>query len=197
MGNRLVVRQVFHKLYTVMVFTICAVFISTFSVQPSLAHSEHGAEPDLTIFLGEREVGDEYVFYFRLGVDHGKKVDEALNGPVHIHSGRPHLIRFVNEGDLDHEVRFGRKPDLEHRMYKINLFGGEGEHSAHGFMGVQLNSGESLVLSIWIPEGKEDEWEMGCFVPGHYEMGQRAPIHVISEAGDDHHEDDDEVDHHN
>lgn len=160
----------------------------------AFAHSEHGAAPDLEIRAGETDDGD---LYFRLVVDHGKEVKGALNGPVHIHSGRPHLIRFVNEGEIDHEVHFGRNPDLEDRLYGMNLFGSStGEHAAHGVLGVHLNPGESVVLHVWIPEGKEGEWEMSCLIPGHYEMGQRASVHVVSEDGEDHHENAEEDEHH-
>lgn len=184
-------RTLLRSVYVIM----CAVFVLTLTNYQALAHSEHGAAPDLEIRAGETDDGD---LYFRLTVDHGKDVDGALNGPVHIHSGRPHLIRFINEGELEHEVHFGRDANLDTRLYEENLFGSdEGKHSAHGFLGVHLDPGESTVLHIWIPEGKEGVWEMGCLIPGHYEMGQKAPIHVISDADDDHHDDVDvEEEHH-
>src|SRR3989344_2673316 len=79
-------------------------FISPTPFGGAKAHTEHGASPDLEIRAGETEDGD---LYFRLTFDHGTEVSGALNGPVHIHSGRPHIVKFVNEGELPHEVRFG------------------------------------------------------------------------------------------
>ncbi len=140
------------------------------------AHSAHGTPADLTIIVGE--------FYFRGpgGVD---------NGPLVLETGRPHLIRFVNEGFVGHEVHFGRDPDPETGLYAENLFapqapGQPGRHRRHGFLGLHLPpwDGETMPqpfgeLHVWIPQGLEGEWELGCFVPGHYEAGQRAPLTIV------------------
>ncbi len=132
----------------------------------SLAHEE--AQADLVIHLGE--------MYFQVHEVNGEEVDAEKNAPIRITASQRHLIRFENEGQVEHEVHFGRNPDLEGRFYKENLFGPGGEHAAHGWMGLHLKPGESATLHIWIPETKRGEWEVGCFMPGHYEAGQHAPL---------------------
>jgi uncharacterized cupredoxin-like copper-binding protein len=62
------------------------------------------------------------------------------------------------------------------RLVMDNLFGPGGDHAMHGFLGLHLKPGEKAVLHIWIPEDKKGEWEIGCFMPGHYEAGQKAPL---------------------
>ncbi len=144
------------------------------------AHSQHGTPADLEISVGE--------FYFR-------GPDGIENGTLRLESGRPHLIRFVNEGALDHEVHFGREPNPETGLYGQNLFApqapgqSDGEHRSHGFLGLHLPPWEdrsmtkpSGELHVWIPRGLEGEWEVGCFIPGHYEAGQHAPL-IIVEPG--------------
>lgn len=144
------------------------------------AHEEHGAEADFVI-----EVGD---LFFKPVRESGEELEGVENAPVHIHSGTPHLMRFENVGAVAHEIHFGRNADLARRLYSENLFGGGGDHVAHNFLGLHLNPGEGATLHIWIPEGREGEWEMGCFIPGHYEGGQRSVLVVEAEAEEEHHD---------
>ena len=140
---------------------LAAAIGSAFPFRRAFAHEDHGAPADLTIRMGE--------MYFAVdGVEDGE--------PFRFTSGASHLMHFVNEGAVDHEVHFGREPSIEHRTYLQNLFGMGGEHAMHGFMGLHLKPGESGTLHVWIPESKRGEWEIGCFIPGHYEAGMKAPF---------------------
>lgn len=133
----------------------------------SFAH-EAAETMDLEIHMGE--------MYFQVHKINGEEVEAEKNAPITIHAGQRHLIRFENVGNVEHEVHFGRGPDLEARLYKENLFGEHGEEGGMGFLGLHLLPGESATLHIWIPEDKKGEWEIACFMPGHYEAGQRAPL---------------------
>lgn len=125
-----------------------------------LAH-EDGEAMDL--YMGE--------LYFRL--EEGEK-----NAPITLEAEARHLIRLINEGGATHEIHFGRDADLVEPAYKEDLLGTEGEHGAHGFMAVVLEPGEAATMMFVIPETKKGEWEVGCFMTGHYEGGQRAPLIV-------------------
>lgn len=125
-----------------------------------LAH-EDGEAMDL--YMGE--------LYFRL--EEGEK-----NAPITLEAEERHLLRLINEGGATHEIHFGRDADLVERAYKEDLLGTEGEHGAHGFMAVVLEPGEAATMMFVIPETKKGEWEVGCFMTGHYEGGQRAPLIV-------------------
>jgi uncharacterized cupredoxin-like copper-binding protein len=126
------------------------------------AHGEEDAET-MEIAMGE--------LYFRVG-------EGEANAPITLEAGERHLIRLHNEGAAAHEIHFGRDPDLEERVYRENLLGTEGEHGEHGFLAVVLEPGEATTIMFVIPETKRGEWEIGCFMPGHYEGGQRAPLVV-------------------
>ncbi len=116
--------------------------------------------------------------YFQLHKVNGEEVKAAKNAPTHIEAGEPHLIRFENEGQVEHEVHFGRDPyrDEEglYKGYKENLFGPGRPHAAHGWLGLHLLPGESATVHVWVPEERKGVWEIGCFMPGHYEAGQHA-----------------------
>jgi uncharacterized cupredoxin-like copper-binding protein len=151
------------------VLTLGGVAASALPTGKLLAHEGEGGA-DIKIHLGE--------MYFQVHEVNGEEVDKEKNAPIRITAGERHLIRFENEGQVEHEVHFGRNPDLEGRFYKENLFGSGGDHPAHGWMGLHLLPGESATVHIWIPEDQKGEWEIGCFMPGHYEAGQRAPFIV-------------------
>lgn len=131
----------------------------------AIAHEGHeaGAEPDVEIILGEMYV---------------RPADGEAGEPIHVEAGEFHLIRVVNEGHVEHELHFGLEPDPHAGLYQYNLFGPdlEGEHSAHGLLGVVLEPGDSADLHVWVPETRTGEWEVGCFIPGHYQAGQHAPF---------------------
>lgn len=143
---------------------VAAVGLLASSLVPSRAFA-HGDEEGvgLQIALGE--------LYFRAG-------DGERNAPIELPAGESIMVRLVNEGAAAHEIHFGRDADLEGRFYREDLLGTEGEHGAHGFMAVVLQPGESSALMFVIPETKRGEWEIACFMPGHYEGGQRAPLIV-------------------
>jgi uncharacterized cupredoxin-like copper-binding protein len=132
-------------------------------IRTALAHEEHGEGPDVEVRMGE--------FYF-------KAPDAEAGTPFRLKAGMGHLMLFVNEGVMDHEIHFGRDPDLEMRGYRENLFGPGSSDASHGFLGLHLKPSESATLHVWIPEERRGEWELGCFIPGHFEAGQRAPFIV-------------------
>jgi len=136
--------------------------LSTVVLPKVFAHGDENAEA-FEITMGE--------LYFRF--NGGEK-----NAPFTLESGEMHLIRLKNEGAVTHEIHFGRDPDLEGRFYREDLLGTEGEHNNHGFMAVMIEPGESSTMMFVIPDTKKGEWEIGCFMPGHYEGGQHAKLTV-------------------
>ena len=140
-----------------------AVLFLTSLMTGAIAHEGHeeGADADVEIVLGE--------MYIRPA---GGEPGDA----IHVEGGRLNLIRVVNEGHAEHELHFGVRPDPDLNFYQENLFGHGGEHAAHGFQGVVLAPGQSAQLHVWIPEDRKGDWELGCFIPGHYEAGQKAVL---------------------
>ncbi len=113
--------------------------------------------------------------------------------PIHLAAGQKYEIEFKNVGAAKHEVMIGREVHAEDGRphgYETNLFEGvetkfEGhgwEVEATGMKEIELEPGEEVELVFTLPAGKTGEWEIGCFVPGHYEAGMKLPVIVEGAA---------------
>ncbi len=104
--------------------------------------------------------------------------------------GQEVTFELVNEGQVDHEFLVGRGVRLEKGVpegYEQDFFegidarfsgdGAELEAEEHGTE-VYAEPGGSGVLTFRVPDGAPGEWEIGCFVPGHYEAGMRGQLLV-------------------
>lgn len=114
-----------------------------------------------------------------------------FNPPViRLKAGERVRIVFTNSGKLAHEFMAGRKVKMEHGMpegYHKDFFtgikakfSGTGEFEnkpGHGTE-VYLHSGERGTLTFRVPKSKVGKWQFGCFVPGHYQAGQKGKIVV-------------------
>ena len=124
-------------------------------------------EADVEIALGE--------FYFQV-VNDGGRAEE--NAPIELPAGEELLVRFVNEGQTLHLVTMGRDADPDGLGgYRENLFGGGATGS--GFLSVNVEPGNEFLLHLFLPQDAAGEWEIGCFIPGHYQAGMKAPL-IIS-----------------
>ncbi len=120
--------------------------------------------------------GDEGVLEIHLGEFYFQAHDAEKNAPIRLKAGEAHLIRFMNEGQVEHEIHFGRDANVAEAHYMENLFGPGGDEAMRGWLGLHLKPGEAATIHVFIPESKKGEWEIGCFMPGHYEAGQKAPL---------------------
>ena len=111
------------------------------------------------------------------------------NEPIVLLAGQPYEIVFVNVGMMEHEVLIGRDVIVEDGIpdgYEVNLLDavevdvvGEGwEVGTSGFVEVELDAGETVVLHFTLPDEAIGTWEIGCFIPGHYQAGMLAPFVV-------------------
>jgi uncharacterized cupredoxin-like copper-binding protein len=109
----------------------------------------------------------------------------------------------VNDGDEPHELMIGQ-PSGGGPEWGTDLFGmmepeavegdgyhmegvghmegsEEGEEEEHG-MGhgaeVEVEPGGQVLLRLHVPEDATGEWEMGCFLTGHYEAGMHGTLVV-------------------
>ncbi len=110
------------------------------------------------------------------------RVDEQeQNAPLTLEAGRMYMLALKNEGQVRHEIRFGRNLLHEQQIYDEDLIGyGSEERGAHGSFSVMLRPRESCTLSLVIPVNRTGEWEFGCFMPGHYSFGQHAKLIVVA-----------------
>lgn len=123
-------------------------------------------EADTEIALGE--------FYFQEITADGRREE---NAPIELPAGEELLIRFVNEGNGIHQISMGRDADPSGLGgYDENLFGAGAIGS--GFLSVNVEPGNEVLLHLFLPDDAAGEWEIGCFVPGHYQAGMHAPLIV-------------------
>lgn len=112
---------------------------------------------------------------------------------VSVAEGQQVTIELVNEGVVEHEFMVGREVREEEGRpegYVQDFFEGvdtefsgeaaELERGEHGTE-VYAEAGGSGVLTFTVPNGSAGEWEIGCFVPGHYEAGMRGTF-VVEEG---------------
>lgn len=129
----------------------------------------HGGDEEglhvIEIHMGE--------MFFQVHKVDGEEVDAAKNAPIEIEAGEELVLVFENVGTVEHEVHFGRNAFQEN-----GVFVGYEESLFDGFLGLELQPGERAELHILIPEEKRGEWEIGCFIPGHYAAGMKAPFIV-------------------
>lgn len=136
-----------------------------------------------------------------LVMDEFSFVPETLTLPA----GEEVDLTIVNEGGKAHELMIGMpvgsgpewESDLFVRMepeamhgegYELEGFEGmheeeEGEEEGHaaGEMHgaeVEVEPGAEVTLRLHVPADAEGDWEMGCFLPQHYESGMKGTLVV-------------------
>lgn len=136
-----------------------------------------GLEREMTVLMGE-------MFFQEEGA--------AQNAAIRLQTTVPYRVTFKNMGDLPHRVKFGRGLIVEEGVpfaYTENLFdrvavkiNGTDEVSfrviSDQLLELDLDPGQEVEMVFTLPLSSKGEWELGCFVIGHYEAGMRAPLVV-------------------
>lgn len=109
---------------------------------------------------------------------------------VVLQAGQAYRLRLVNRGTVEHELMVGREPlpsaEGDEHGYRQNLLMAmevavrfdSGWVETMGLHEVGVGPGEEIVLTFTVPETARGDWEMGCFLPGHYELGMRGRLAV-------------------
>lgn len=105
-----------------------------------------------------------------------------------LHSGRSQRIVLVNRGTQPHELMIGRGAHSGggHHGFMENFFeglqisveSGGVTLEARDLTHVVLQPGASVTLTLTVPPNRKGQWELGCFVPGHYELGMKGTLTV-------------------
>lgn len=121
-----------------------------------------------------------------------------------VKAGEDVELTIINQGAREHELMIGRpagggpawEEDLLARMepevlsgegYKLAGFPGmegmeEHEEEAgmeeHGGAEIEVEAGGRVTLVLHVPADATGEWEMGCFLPQHYERGMKGTLVV-------------------
>ncbi len=138
----------------------------------SLALAQDAEPTQVRIEMGE--------YYFQA---EGQEQNEAIV----LQAGQPYELVFANVGTIEHEVLIGRELVVEDDApdgYETNLldavvtdvFEDDWMVRMSGMIEFELEAGESLTLRVTVPEDLAGTWEIGCFIPGHYQAGMKAPF---------------------
>lgn len=112
---------------------------------------------------------------------------QERNAPIVLQAGQSYALVFANVGMMEHEVLIGRNVVVEDGIpdgYEVNLLDAVGLDVAgddwyvgvSGFIEVELEAGQEITLQVTVPSELVGTWEIGCFVPGHYQAGMLAPF---------------------
>lgn len=138
----------------------------------SLALAQEMEPTQIRIEMGE--------YYFQV---EGQEQNEAIV----LQAGQPYELVFANVGTMEHEVLIGREVIVEEGVpdgYETNLLDAvvmdvyEDDWMVRmtGLIEFELEEGEALTMLVTVPEDLVGTWEIGCFVPGHYQAGMKAPF---------------------
>ena len=130
----------------------------------------------------------------RLPVEMGEMffatAEGAKGGPFRVPAGKVVGLRVVNKGELEHEIGLGR--DIVYQEGRVSGFqrhlfeslpvdafvypaGKKVEiETEGGITEIEVEPGTEFWLRMTFPPELKGEWEMACFIPGHYEGGMRA-----------------------
>ncbi len=108
-------------------------------------------------------------------------------------AGQTVTLQLINKGRVEHEFMVGREVKQHEHEGKMEGFGqdffagievtytvekGKVEREEeHGFE-VELEPDGKATLTFTVPPDRKGEWEIGCFVPGHYEAGMKGTLIV-------------------
>lgn len=111
-------------------------------------------------------------------------------GPFRVPAGKKVGIHIVNKGVVEHEIMFGREVEYhegyphgyQHALFEeipVDVFvypsGEKVEVETEGMLEeIELEPGADVWLRVNFPSEAKGVWEIGCFVPGHYEAGMKA-----------------------
>lgn len=156
-------------------FIGAAVGVVVFVLLGSGAFLLSGQQPQLpTIVMGDPAKG-EFTFTF-VGTD-GKSLDKLV-----LQNNVENKIILVNKGKIPHELR----SDL-FRLFQFDVeIEGVGEIETVGIRDMDLDPGKQVTLivkpalsnKVLDEKGGKVEFELGCFIPGHYKNGMKGTIVV-------------------
>jgi len=126
----------------------------------------------------------------------------AAGEPLVVPAGQPIKLEIVNEGKLVHEAMFGLHMNGDHG-YMENFFEHMGvkaklemdaegaaravELEIEGLEEVELDPHMGVTLEFTVPESYAGQtFEIGCFIPGHYEAGMKLTLVVEHPTDEDH-----------
>lgn len=104
---------------------------------------------------------------------------------IRVKVGERVTLRLMNRATVEHEFMAGRQPNPGEGGYAEDLFkgvevaasGGKAERGHGGGFELEVERGKTAELTFTAPDRK-GTYEIGCFVPGHYQAGMKGKLVV-------------------
>ena len=105
--------------------------------------------------------------------------------PLRIPAGRPVTLALRNAGRFASVFTAGRELAADH-YFEHDLFADvyvniepveRADASEHGTV-VEIQPGETVLMTFTLPESRRGEWMTGCFLPGHLAGGIQGTLTV-------------------
>lgn len=104
---------------------------------------------------------------------------------IRVKVGERVTLRLMNRTTVEHEFMAGRRPNPGEGGYAEDLFkgvevaasGGKAERGHGGGFEFEVEPGKTGELTFTAPDRK-GTYEIGCFVPGHYQAGMKGKLVV-------------------
>jgi|SRR3990172_10528404 len=150
------------------------------SHKPGAAHASQPKRLEAVIEIDLNEEGKQQYF----ANPQGEK-----NPTFRLQAGKTVGIHIHNEGGLTHELAIGRKiqageyQEVLTELVPSDLFFYYGDVKAEvegaEFGEIEVDKGvRDVWMRINIPAELKGQWEIGCFIEGHYEAGMHASLTV-------------------
>ncbi len=118
---------------------------------------------------------------------------DVHGGTFHVTAGKTVGIHILNDGQIEHEVLFGKDglvydddglpegfvtPLFEDVAADVFVYMPEKVEVAteRGLGELEMEAGGELWVRANFPATVKGTWEIACFVPGHYEAGMKATL---------------------
>lgn len=173
-------------LFLVAAFAAAVVLVSGCTQSPAATPAPATATPPATTPVPREPKRLEERITIEMGEHFLADAKGVRGGPFKVSANKTVGIHVVNKGTVDHELLFGREVKVG-GDYKTNLFenipvdafaypsGKKIEVATEGKVAeLELEPGADVWLRVTFPESAKGEWEIGCFVEGHYEAGMKA-----------------------
>lgn len=164
----------------------------TIAVLGTILVAAHGDEDE----GGESEVVE---FNIRLNEFTYEAQEIEAEGAIVLKAGNTYRITFENTGLIEHEIMIGAETktmemegmEMLHGYHHdllsdmpVSIMGEMNEQmfslTVRDLSEIRLQPAQQMTVEFTLPDDKVGDYELGCFLPGHYQANMRMPVQVVS-----------------
>lgn len=169
------------KQFLIVASLVCTAFVAGCTQSPDAADSALTPQPSRV----------EQTVFITMGDDFLADASGVHGGAFHINAGQTIGIHVQNDGTVLHEIMFGRTVAYEDTMahgFEELLFEDVAADvfvyqpaktevaTERGLAEIEVGPGGQVWIRATFPDELKGTWDIGCFVPGHFEEGMKATL---------------------